>query len=361
MARLLDANTVYAGLEPKYTKELSQIELMKALNWYSQNKDTKDAYKYASDYFKKNLKTDIGEVIKEYPSTFGWLCRIVSNGGSLSIKNQVYFDDKVKEIKNAVDEAKKKPKVVEQKPTTPVTSIQERMGEKISEVAGELEASIDEYILSGFDKLPAPYGIMHDKTKGAYVPKLVEIFKKRRNEFEEVLTTEDEQIKEGYSNFTKAQIKKLVTYCDTIIADALKFAEVAKTNRKPRKRKQKSPDQLVSKMKYLEKFGELKLESIQPKDIIGSLQLWVYNTKTRKLGCYIADDAGGLSVKGSSLLNFTESKSVNKKLRKPEVTLPEILKGGKVYLRNALDNIKAVATPLTGRINSDTILLRIVK
>ena len=119
MARLLDANTVYAGLEPKYTKELSQIELMKALNWYSQNKDTKDAYKYASDYFKKNLKTDIGEVIKEYPSTFGWLCRIVSNGGSLSIKNQVYFDDKVKEIKNAVDEAKKKPKVVEQKPTTP--------------------------------------------------------------------------------------------------------------------------------------------------------------------------------------------------------------------------------------------------
>ena len=122
MARLLDANTVYAGLEPKYTKELSQIELMKALNWYSQNKDTKDAYKYASDYFKKNFKTDIGDTIKEYPSTFGWLCRIVSNGGSLSIKNQVYFDDKVKEIKNAVDEAKKKPKVVEQKPTTPVTS-----------------------------------------------------------------------------------------------------------------------------------------------------------------------------------------------------------------------------------------------
>jgi hypothetical protein len=136
---------------------------------------------------------------------------------------------------------------------------------------------------------------------------------------------------------------------------------VAKTNRKPRKRKQKSPDQLVSKMKYLDKFEELKLESIQPKDIIGSLQLWVYNTKTRKLGCYVADDAGGLSVKGSSLLNFTESKSVNKKLRKPEATLPEILKGGKVYLRNALDNIKAVATPLTGRINSDTILLRIVK
>lgn len=361
MARLLDANTVYAGLEPKFTKELTELDLMKTLNWYSQNKDTKDAYKYASDYFKKNLKMDIGETIKEYPSTFGWLCRIISNGGSLSIRNQVYFDDKVNEIKAAVIQAKSKPKIVEQKTTTPVTTIQERMGEKIAEVVGELEASIDDYILSGFEKMPAPYGIMHDKTKGAYVPKIVEIFKRHRSEFDEVLTTEDEQLKEGYSNFTKPQIKKLVAYCDTIITDALKFAEVAKTNRKPRKKKQKSPDQLVAKIKYLDKFEELKLESIPPKDIIGSLQLWVYNTKTRKLGCYHADDAGGLSVKGSSILNYTEHKSVNKKLRKPEVTLPEILKGGKVYLRNALDSIKAVASPLTGRINSDTILLRIVK
>jgi hypothetical protein len=100
---------------------------------------------------------------------------------------------------------------------------------------------------------------------------------------------------------------------------------------------------------------------VVPKDVVGAMQLWVYNTKTRKLGCYHADDAGGLSVKGSSLLNFTESKSVSKKLRKPEATLPEILRGGKVYLRNALDTIKAVASPLTGRINSDTILLRVVK
>ena len=34
MARLIDANTLYAGQEPKYTKELTELELMKALNWY---------------------------------------------------------------------------------------------------------------------------------------------------------------------------------------------------------------------------------------------------------------------------------------------------------------------------------------
>jgi hypothetical protein len=76
---------------------------------------------------------------------------------------------------------------------------------------------------------------------------------------------------------------------------------------------------------------------------------------------YQASDAGGLSVKGSSIVNFSEEKSIQKKLRKPEVTLPEVLSGGKVYLRNALSNIRAVESALSGRLNDDTILLRVVK
>ncbi len=141
----------------------------------------------------------------------------------------------------------------------------------------------------------------------------------------------------------------------------MKVVNESNKSRKPRQRKQKSPEQLVSKLKYLDKHEELKLESVTPKDIIGALQLWVYNTKSRKLGCYNAEDASGLSVKGSTIINFNEIKSTQKKLRKPEVTLPEVLKGGKVYLRTALDEIKAVASTLNGRLNTDTILLRITK
>ena len=52
---------------------------------------------------------------------------------------------------------------------------------------------------------------------------------------------------------------------------------------------------------------------------------------------------------------------MQKTLRKPAVTLPEVLKGGKVVLRNILTDIRAVESALTGRINNDTILLRSVK
>jgi hypothetical protein len=141
--------------------------------------------------------------------------------------------------------------------------------------------------------------------------------------------------------------------CQKISSDGVK-------TRKPRKRKEKSPDQLVSKVKVCEEFKELNLKSVDAKTIIGAMQLWVYNTKTRKLGCYQAEDAGGFTIKGTTIQNFTESKSTHKKLRKPEVTIPELMNAGKVTLRNFLSGIRAVESPMNGRLNADIVLLRVV-
>ena len=357
MKRLLDANIAFAGHEPKFSKQLTEIQLLQALNWYSQNKDNKTAYKYACDYLKKKYKIDASDVVKEYSTTFGWICRILSNGGSLLPKNQKTFDNMIQSVRSSI---KNTPVVVEEKKTT--FSIQDRLNEKINEVAGELAGSIDDYIESKYKTMPSPYAIMLDKSaKGLHAKRIIEIFKMTRAEFDEVLTTDDEQIKEAYRTFSKSEIKKIIAYCDLIITDALKISDDSVKTRKPRKRKQKTPEQLVSKLKYSKKFADLKLTSIEPTDIIGRMQLWIYNTKTRKLGCYQADDASGLTVKGSTILNFAESKSVQKKLRKPEEMLPKVIDGGKVFLRNVIDDIRAVETKLTGRINKDTILLRVIK
>ena len=357
MVRTIDSNVVMYGHEPKFDRELSKIELMSTLNWYTQNKDTKDAVKYANDYFKKNHKLNVDSVIKNYSTTFGFVCRILNNGGSVNEKELIWFNETIVKIKE--DLAKPKVDVVvDDKPVQP--NIQDRIREKASECIGELEGLLDEYILSKFTSNPKPYGIMHTlNIKGVHTNRILEHWKRIRSDYDNALTTEDELIKEGYSNFSKTEIKKIVGFCDSVITDAMKVVSEANKTRKPRQRKQKSPEQLVSKLKYLDKHEELVSEN--PKDIIGALQLWVYNTKSRKLGCYNAEDASGLSVKGSSIISFNESKSTQKKLRKPEVTLPEVLKGGKVYLRTALDDIKAVASTLNGRLNTDTILLRIIK
>ena len=277
----------------------------------------------------------------------------------MPIKNQVWFDSEIEDIKKALA---KKP--VDDSPVvkTNVINIQDRIREKASECIGELEGQIDDLILSGFKANVAPYAIFHTMNiKDAQTKFIVDWAKGKRIEFDEVLNTDDEQIKEGWSNYTKPQIKKLVAYCDQVILDCQKVSGESTKSRKPRKRKAKSPEQLTAKMKYMTEFKELNLTSIKVTDIIGSMVLWVYNTKTRKLGVYHADDAGGLSVKGSGILNFSESKSIQKKLRKPEQMLPEVLSGGKVFLRNVMNSIRAVDSKLTGRINGDTILLRVVK
>jgi len=357
MTRIIDSNVVMYGHEPKFDRELSKIELMATLNWYTQNKDTRDAVKYANDYFRKNYKLNIENVIKEYPTTFGFVCRILNNGGIINEKDITWFNETILKIKNDLANYKVEV-VVDDKPVMP--NIQDRIKEKASECIGELEGLLDEYTLSKFTSNPKPYGVMHTlNIKGVHTNRILEHWKRIRAEYDTVLTTEDELIKEGYSNFSKTEIKKIVGFCDSIITDCMKVVDEANKSRKPRQRKQKTPEQLVSKLKYLDKHEALVSEN--PKDIIGAIQLWVYNTKSRKLGCYNADDASGLSVKGSSIIGFNESKSTQKKLRKPEVTLPEILKGGKVYLRTALDDIKAVPATLNGRLNTDTILLRIIK
>ena len=355
MSKAIDVKAILSNnKEPKFSGELSQSQLTQALSWYAQNRDSKDAIKYASDYFKKKLKIPAPEGLKSQASTFGFICRIVSMGGGLSGSNATWFNDTINKLKQSSP-------VVKQT-TTNVVSIQDHIKRKASDCIGELEGQIDELITSEFKANVSPYATMTGmEVKGAHTKFVIEHFKTRRAEYDDVLTTTDADVKEAYSNFTKSQLKKLIAYCDQVIVDGMKLAGEAIKTRKPRKRKAKSADQLISKLNYAKDFAELKLVSIDPKTIIGASSLWVYNTKTRKLGVYHALDAVGLGIKGSTIQNFAESKSVSKTLRKPAVTLPEVLKGGKVALRNVLNDIRATETQLTGRINNDTILLRTVK
>jgi hypothetical protein len=99
--------------------------------------------------------------------------------------------------------------------------------------------------------------------------------------------------------------------------------------------------------------------SVNPVDIIGASTLWVYNTKTRKLGCYHAEAMGELGVRGTSITGYDESRSVAKTLRRPDEQLKEFAKAGKVALRTWIKDIKAVEVRLNGRISEDTLLLRV--
>lgn len=108
--------------------------------------------------------------------------------------------------------------------------------------------------------------------------------KAKRKEFADVITTKDEDILEGYSNFKKSELKKIVVMLDGFISDCVELINTRNASKKPRKRKVKTPEQLVSKLNYCKNDEELGISSIAPEKIIACNQLWVYNIKTRKLG-----------------------------------------------------------------------------
>jgi hypothetical protein len=357
---LEDIEVKTTGAEPKFSQltTLSQLEMSKTLTWYTQNRDGKFAYKSIAEYVKKHKLSVSQEAINNQTTTFGFICRMLDRGAHLTDKHQQWFDERLKSMTSFVNTKNDVETPVDT--NTNVISIQDRIAEKTSEIAGELEGAIDDYINSDFTKSSSPYAIMQDKVKGVHATKILEIFKRRRAQFDEALSTNDEQLIEAWSCYNKSQLKKLVAFCDTIITDAMKFLQASSQSRKPRKRKQKTPEQLIAKLNYQEAYAPSDLKSEDPKKIIGAQQLWVYNTKTKKLGVYQAEDASGLSIKGSTIINHSESKSITKTLRKPDEVIPQVVKGGKVYLRNVLSELTTKESLLNGRINTDTILLKIL-
>jgi hypothetical protein len=178
-----------------------------------------------------------------------------------------------------------------------------------------------------------------------------------------------EQLKEGYAHVKKADIKKLRTAISELMVALDFIIDQAKATRKPRKAKPRSADKVIAKLKFLKVDEKYKLASINPIDVVGANELWVFNVKTRKLGKYIASsidpkglgrEGTGLSVKGTTIIGFDEKLSVQKTLRKPDEQLKEFKNAGKVALRKFLEDINTTDTKLNGRCNLDTVLLKVV-
>jgi hypothetical protein len=271
-------------------------------------------------------------------------------------------------VKKGVEILKEK-KTEEQKSVNIyVPSIQER----IRDAAYDHMEAIDEW-LQGFIKDPAafdPKGVNvlnHFKSKEtnqAHARIIRDRYAYSKEDYDQLLVppkVKDDaytQLVDGYRCYTKAQLKNMHTALTEIIAACDMILQQAKVNRKPRAKKAPSKEKLVAKLKYKASDDKYKLVSIKPEDCLQALELWIFNTKTRKLGCYVANDKAALSIKGTTVINYDENKSRAKTVRKPEEALKDVKSLPKTKMRKLYDSINSVDTIMNGRINGDIILLK---
>lgn len=76
---------------------------------------------------------------------------------------------------------------------------------------------------------------------------------------------------------------------------------------------------------------------------------------------YVAMDADGFQVKGTTLQRFDEKQSIQKTLRKPNETLPKVKKTTKAKTLKEFSYLKTTETKLNGRFNEETVLLAVFK
>jgi hypothetical protein len=266
----------------------------------------------------------------------------------------------VEQGKDDVDEGA----VVEIKPAVYTPSIQDRVREAAYRMTEEIEEAIEGFQTDPKNFDPKAFKMLNllkgKEVKAAHARIIKGFYERDLAELEELASgNADEQLREGYSHRTKKQVKNMIVFYQEIMSACDMLAQEAKVNRKPRKTKVVSKDKIVAKLKFLKTNEPLKLVSINPTDIIGASELWIFNTKTRKLGKYVANEFNTLNVKGTTITNFNEFTSIQKTVRKPEEKLKEFKAAGKVQLRKFLDDINATDTKLNGRINEETILLRV--
>ena len=359
----------YTGGEPVWPAESKdwpedQFDnfLRRSFYYYNYYYSQKDCKKYVVEWMKSTTEFDRDEVRAFEKANDKWLpmtaCSLIMahrQGMPLRPRHIEFLDKSILEvIERSRAEPEEEAKIATPEQVAFRPTIQDRLNEKTSELIGELEGKYDDLEATKFYDWFVSNNVVQSQ-----LSKYEVVYNKRKAELEEAQAKTDPQLKEAYGHFKAADFKKHINWINDLLEAIEQYRGVKKAAKKARVRKAPSKEKLVAKLKYAKEDKGLKIVSINPADIIGSAELWVYNIKTRKLGKYVAASYQTLGIKGTSITGYDVDKSVSKTLRKPEEQLKEFAKAGKVALRTWLKDIKAVEVKLNGRIGTDTVLLKV--
>jgi uncharacterized protein (DUF433 family) len=364
------AETKYVGFEPEWRiqpDETNRISsFANAFQWYNYHYGKKDAKDMIAMYLEINHRKVDARLIRGIPDsqirvTPAWVCRMSVMGLILNEHEQCVLDEQISLMLKSKQEIKKAAATDEETAQVKLT-IQDHLREKASECAGELEGMFDDFIVAGA-KMSADFKpialIRGMNISPQMIPNITRVWDLRLQEFNEVLEGSDEQLVEGYSHLSKAQLKQCVKFCETVLADCSSYISIKKVERKPRAKKAVSPERQSSKFKYLKEFTEFNLKSENPAKLVNASEAWLYDTAKRKLIHVMADaHLGTFTVKGSAIIAFDALTTVQKTLRKPAEQLKTVMSGGKPAMRKSFGDIKSTETKFTGRGNENIIILK---
>ena len=351
-----------------------------AMKYYRLESSAKDLKPRVIDWMGRNDYSR--EQIQAFKKTKDWRCNLTMGAiaacllkGMPAVKqgwnNNADSAEWLKgEIENSVEQGKYDIEEVAVdktvKAVVPTVTIQDRIRDQAVTMSDEIDAAIDSWITDpeAFDPKDIKIvSLLRGKgAKAAQARYIKSFFARGLSELQELASgNADEQLREGYKFASRKNVKKLIEFYEGIAQACEQIAAEAKVMKKPRAKKIVPADKLVAKVKFKTVDDKLGIVSVPVVGLIGAQSAVVFNTKTRKLGIYVAKTSAGLSVKGTTITDFTE-KSMQKTLRKPAEQIKEFKEQNtQRRVDTWFGKIKAMETVMNGRLSEDIVLLKVYK
>lgn len=365
------ANDMEFGQEPTWdnVKNVDR-QMLTAYSYYARAGNTKKAKDFVIDYIKDNpdYTADCIKNFRAVPDieinrSTCYMSRMIALGARLEQKYVDRLHGYLDKMISLGEKIRKDRKDSEE----PKISVHDRVKEQSNEIIAEFE-----YLRDYFWEKPRSFSLVISKRNPLSILKEHEASQAHarvvKKEYESVIAEiklaiagTDPDINEGYSCYTKKQLtnysvflQDIIDACDIVIGESVQ-------QRKPRKKKPISVDKKVARVKYAVSDPGVGLVGERPVNLVGASVAFVYNKKTRKLGVYIADDSSGLDVKGTKIINYNETTSQAKTLRKPKEQLKCIGNARTKSLKYFENEIKTTNISLNGSMNDQIVIVKTFK
>lgn len=348
----------HVGKEPEPNSVLNNwLEVAAAYNHYNYFYSSGEAADFLKTWMK-NTKHPLSKKMANVPDwavsrTACWIARMLSRNVSLPQETMTWFNTQLTKITVRAEEfTQEKAEAKETAPSRPMI--------KINPFIADIEDEYDKFCETGYEHTDFNAGSWY-RAKGINQSSLKEIVDFYRPQLEEIENkSRDPQIKEAYAGHTKKQIESIKKFLKNVIEEAETILNNQKRARKPRKKIAPKAEKVVAKLKYLQEDKDLGIASFPPEKIVGSSEVWVFDTGSRILTRYVAAKDSKLSVRGTTLLNYSEEESRCRRLRKPDQVIPDVVRATRRELPALFEKLKTqVYRAKSGRVNDRCILLRV--
>lgn len=358
------------GPEPEIGSDFSKDGYGRALNWYS---TVPERMEYADIYFKEladngytkqdvaAAKRSVNQPTFSYWSLFS-IARMMQRQIILPEQTLSFFKNRTEEIIARGYQIQEE-KVAEAKEKGVIISIQERTDNKANEMF-EVFDDLAEEIWTGQKVLKDIKFFEVFKTldvKPGHARRLLERFKEEAQKYIDNPKDYSKETLKTQVPFWNSLVDATTTWANEKQAKPKTEAQLKKESVRKALSGAKKEAKAVAGLKYKQSDDSVGVVSSNPAGIIGAQEVVLFNTKYNLLTILRAKGSAGLSIKGTSIINYDESLSKTKRAGRSAATIKAMASQSKTQLKKSYDSIKGTEQEAKNRTSEEVVIVRIIK